>query len=759
MMFRVLLFISALLFGFSVWQVPPAYAQSDPRTVVCPATKSSTGTWARLIPPVGGSTYSGVCDVQYLTTGNYGRDDFGQYVNSAVPCNRPATVECFSVYLVNYQLRIYLSHNANNAFLKTATSTIPLTNTGSEANIHDCYICTVTVGYTYNGIERTTTLKVNMLTKWPHIISDVHSNTAPIIYLSQGNALIVPENQAELIDIESIDNQDAEGAGLTYALTGGDDQASFNIDPDTGILTFLTQPDFSNPGDLNQDNIFELEVTVSDSGELSDTESITLELIEADNLLPALESVSISSDNLDPQRAATGDTITVTVTSAEQLDEDALSATIAGKNIATTNIRQLYTDSDDIFAYTATVLVDENTPRGLVEFNISNIYDVVGNRANDVTSTTDGSYVSIGVSVEEKQHVIADFVVNRMNNMLNNQPDITRFINGDNSAMTGGGPLGILGLNADQQGYTTHFSTSLGYIWEQQILEVQSLPLAIQTADTPDNADLLADTDTTHLTQAQKRSYDMWMQVNGAHSESGDSDSSLWLGYLGGHVFVDPDFLIGGLIQLDWAAESNDYLGSSVEGFGWMAGPYFAAKMPGQNVYLDARAAWGRSDNQLELYLDGTDDDFDTERWLVSAKLSGEIEAINWTIRPKISASYIEEIQKAYTDDYSQVIGEQVFSIGEVRFGPSFTYDFVHDGLTVRPSFGVTGVWNFSVQNGAGSTANTLGSEELRTRVDAGLAVLGSSAWSMDFRGYFDGIGIEDYEAYGGSAKLNYVFH
>ena len=158
----------------------------------------------------------------------------------------------------------------------------------------------------------------------------------------------------------------------------------------------------------------------------------------------------------------------------------------------------------------------------------------------------------------------------------------------------------------------------------------------------------------------------------------------------------------------------------------------------------------------MKLVADGTNDDFDTERWLISAKLSGVIEANDWIIRPAVSVSYLEETQLAYTDDFNQTIGEQRFSVGELRFGPSFAREVVRDnGTVIRPKLGITGVWNFDIENGAAGTTGSLGTEQLRARIDAGLTIIGSNSWSLDVNGYFDGLGVDDYDAYGGTAKFS----
>ncbi len=100
-------------------------------------------------------------------------------------------------------------------------------------------------------------------------------NDDPVI-TSAASASVL-ENQTSAIDVQSTDVEgDVEGAGLTYAITGGDDGALFSIDLNTGVLTFDAAPDFEVPGDFNGDNDYEVEVTVTDSGGLTDVQTITI---------------------------------------------------------------------------------------------------------------------------------------------------------------------------------------------------------------------------------------------------------------------------------------------------------------------------------------------------------------------------------------------------------------------------------------------------------------------------------------------------
>ncbi|WP_411958381.1 SdrD B-like domain-containing protein [Paracoccus homiensis] len=71
----------------------------------------------------------------------------------------------------------------------------------------------------------------------------------------------VDENTKLVIDLAA---QDADGDALTYKIVGGADGAAFEIDPDTGVLTFKQSPDYENPGDADGNNSYKVIVSVDD---------------------------------------------------------------------------------------------------------------------------------------------------------------------------------------------------------------------------------------------------------------------------------------------------------------------------------------------------------------------------------------------------------------------------------------------------------------------------------------------------------------
>ena len=100
-----------------------------------------------------------------------------------------------------------------------------------------------------------------------YVVFGRRANEAPTIVTN--SVVNVSENTTLVVDIEATDDSNSEGDGLTYSLSGGEDQTLFAIDTTTGELSFLSAPDFENPLDVGGDNGYAVEVTVTDAGGLS----------------------------------------------------------------------------------------------------------------------------------------------------------------------------------------------------------------------------------------------------------------------------------------------------------------------------------------------------------------------------------------------------------------------------------------------------------------------------------------------------------
>ncbi|MGJ8673162.1 Ig-like domain-containing protein [Rubritalea sp.] len=100
-------------------------------------------------------------------------------------------------------------------------------------------------------------------------VSITYSNDPPVIISDGGGvtaSVSVPENQTAVTTVTATDS-DIPAQTLTFSITGGADKAQFDIDSTTGELTFFSAPDFESAADAGTDNIYNVQVTVTDDGE------------------------------------------------------------------------------------------------------------------------------------------------------------------------------------------------------------------------------------------------------------------------------------------------------------------------------------------------------------------------------------------------------------------------------------------------------------------------------------------------------------
>jgi VCBS repeat-containing protein len=114
-------------------------------------------------------------------------------------------------------------------------------------------------------------------------------NEAPTV-TSSGTASVA-ENTTSVMTVTGTD-PDA-GTTLTYSIVGGADAAKFTIDSSTGVLSFVSAPDFENPTDVGGDNVYDVAVQVSD-GSLTGSQAIAVTVTNV-NEAPTITSGATAS--------------------------------------------------------------------------------------------------------------------------------------------------------------------------------------------------------------------------------------------------------------------------------------------------------------------------------------------------------------------------------------------------------------------------------------------------------------------------------
>jgi len=564
-------------------------------------------------------------------------------------------------------------------------------------------------------------------------------NTAPVIGSNGGAAtaaVTVEENQTAITNVEATDDFDAESDGLTYSITGGVDQALFAVDANTGELTFNAAPDFEAPVDNGGNNVYEIQITVTDTSAATDVQDVT---------------VSVANVVEDGGRSGT---VTIIKKTSPVVAGDGTftfasdAGGLNGLSLATSGNSAI---SAAIIVNAGAVAVTEDVLPGWKLSTIActgdadsgSVVDVANRRvtidvdANEAIVCTFTNVRDPDSVIRETQRVISNFMSERADVIVSNDPDLAdRFRTGGSNGQ--GNPLGFA-AQGDARDIELSFATSLRAMRRaanagaKRTVEGIGADPGVETA----------------------ARFDIWAQGTYARVDSIDRKSDVGLLHTGFDYRFSDNLLFGLLGQLDWTdqRERSTNTRTSADGVGWLIGPYLAARIH-QNLILDGRAAWGQSYNNvnpLGLY----EDDFNTNRWLVRGQLTGDFAWGNWTFNPSAGISYFSEKQKSYVDSLNITIPSQTITLGRAEAGPEVRYNLqTKDGWQFAPHVGVKGIWDFDPANIVTAQGVTIDSSGLRARAEGGTVLIMPWGWSLNGTGFYDGIGAKDFQSYGGSVKV-----
>lgn len=238
-------------------------------------------------------------------------------------------------------------------------------------------------------------------------------------------------------------------------------------------------------------------------------------------------------------------------------------------------------------------------------------------------------------------------------------------------------------------------------------------------------------------------SFDVWAEVNYAKFDNSGSEGDFSLFYVGADYLVTDRVLVGVLAQFDNFESENDRTSVAADGNGFMVGPYVTARLA-NNLYADARIAWGQADNSVTP-LGTYTDDFDTTRMLFAGSLSGDYAVNNHlTLRPTIEYRTFNETQEAYRDAFGVLIPESDLNLNELSFAPKLitTHQRV-TGETWSAFIEAEGIYNF------GDEVVGVFDEDFRMRLEGGFSWLAENGIQMNFNTYLDGVGSDVFDAHG----------
>lgn len=117
--------------------------------------------------------------------------------------------------------------------------------------------------------DGTTVLLSELLNQAPTITSNGGGDTATVS---------VAENSTVVTTVTATDPNAAQV--LSYSIVGGADAGLFSIDPSTGVLTFVSAPNFEAPADAGLNNVYDVVVEVTD-GIAVDTQELAVTVTNA----------------------------------------------------------------------------------------------------------------------------------------------------------------------------------------------------------------------------------------------------------------------------------------------------------------------------------------------------------------------------------------------------------------------------------------------------------------------------------------------
>jgi len=115
-------------------------------------------------------------------------------------------------------------------------------------------------------------------------------NDPPIIDGGESIDVSIPENTTFVTTVLA---SDVDMDPISYSISGGADGALFQIDPVTGVLSFIAAPDFETPLDMGADNIYDVQVMASDGMGGSATQSVHVTVLDVAEEGPPLVVVPI----------------------------------------------------------------------------------------------------------------------------------------------------------------------------------------------------------------------------------------------------------------------------------------------------------------------------------------------------------------------------------------------------------------------------------------------------------------------------------
>lgn len=240
----------------------------------------------------------------------------------------------------------------------------------------------------------------------------------------------------------------------------------------------------------------------------------------------------------------------------------------------------------------------------------------------------------------------------------------------------------------------------------------------------------------------------VWLLAQGQWSTQDNAESSYANLSLGSHYELTEDFLIGAMAQFDTLTSDDGPM--SLESHGWLVGPYAVARLPEQKLVFSGAYLAGQSDNTFSP-LGTYEDTFTSDRTVLTLDVAGEVAFERFMLIPVLDFARVTDQNEAYVGGDGFDVRSMTVTMTDATFGLDFVVPVqVSDGaLDLLGGFGATAsVYDDGVTR----------SESSRGGVSMGARYAFGAANQLSLTARYDGIGDDDYEAFGASARIEFNF-
>ena len=270
--------------------------------------------------------------------------------------------------------------------MKTSIISAPDFEKPTDTDANNIYIVTLRVSDGTNNTDQTIIVS----------ITDVNDN-APVF--TSNAAVSIPENISTVTTVMATD-ADA-GSTFSFSLVGGADIAKFIINSSSGLLSFISGPDFERPADAGADNTYTAVVRVSDGTNTTD-QTVVISVMDYNDNTPIIISnaaVSIPENNtaVTTTRATdadAGSTFSYSLSGGSDVAKFSINSSSGDLTFISAPDFERPADADGNNTYIAVVRVNDGTNTGdqTVVVSVTDVNDnapvIVSNAAVSIPENT-----------------------------------------------------------------------------------------------------------------------------------------------------------------------------------------------------------------------------------------------------------------------------------------------------------------------------------------------------------------------------------